>query len=84
MTETEDLIIDQLYFVTPFATLNKELHLDDDKIGPELWSLIAKGWVKCFKDPENEIQVTAEEFNNNFRNYHYLASKQGLLEHNRR
>ena len=84
MTETEDLIIDQLYFVTPFTMIAGEVTIPNDELGRQLWSLIDKGWVKCFTDPENEIEVTKGEFDKNFMNYHYLASKKGLLEHNRR
>jgi hypothetical protein len=84
MTDIEDSIIDQLYFVTPFSAIAKEVEVDNAALAKELWSLITKGWVKCFADPENEISVSATEFNNNFSNYHYLASKKGLLVHNSR
>ncbi len=84
MTENEDLIIDQLYFVTPFNKIASEVDLSQEALGVELWVLLEKGWVKCFEGPENEIQITRSAFDENYMNYHYLASKQGLLEHNRR
>ena len=84
MTDIEDLIIDQLYFVTPFHKIADEVNINEVQLASELLSLINKGWVKCFNDPENEISVSESEFNKNFSNYHYLASKKGLLEHNSR
>ena len=84
MTDQEDQIIDQLYFVTPFKMIAGEVDLSDEQLAAELWSLINKGWIKCYAGPENEIQVSRTEFDNQFTNYHYLASKKGLLEHNRR
>jgi hypothetical protein len=84
MTDIEDLIIDQLYFVTPFKAIANEVDIPTAELGAELWLLISKGWVKCFTDPEHEVQVTKADFDNHFTNYHYLASKKGLLEHNRR
>ena len=84
MTSTEDIIIDQLYFVTRFDDVLDGVELLPEALAAELWKLIEKGWVKCYLNPETEIQVSDSEFQDNFRNYHYLASKQGLLAHNRR
>ena len=84
MTDKEDIILDQLYFVTAFHDIHRELDLSALELSHELWRLIEKGWVKCFSDPETEIKVDHNKFTADYGNYHYLASKQGLLEHNRR
>ena len=82
MNEAEYDIMDQLYFVTSFADVKEQTRLDDTIISTILWSLINRGWVKCFDGPENEVEVCEDDFRTNFTKYHYLASKQGLLAHN--
>jgi hypothetical protein len=82
MTATEFEIIDQLYFVTSYADLIIQSELANETIEKSLWSLIQKGWVKCLSDPETEVFPSYEEFGSEFSNYHYLATKKGLFEHN--
>ena len=84
MTEEEFLVLDNLYFVTSYKELAENSRLDDQILKTVLWDLITKGWTNCFTDPENEVEVTAENFADNYSKYYYLASKQGLLEHNLR
>ncbi|RLD22699.1 MAG: hypothetical protein DRI71_07140 [Bacteroidetes bacterium] len=84
MSEAEYDIMDQLYFVTSYEDIKELSEVDESVITSVLWMFINKGWVKCFAGPENEIEVAEEEFKTNFVNYHYLASKQGLLAHNMR
>ena len=84
MSEAEYNIMDQLYFVTSFSDLTELIGEDESVITTVLWKIIIKGWVKCFDGPENELDLVEEDFKANFMNYHYLASKQGLLEHNAR
>ena len=82
MTEKEYEIIDQLYFVTSFEDLLLSTGMSNKTIGPSLWSLIQKGWVKCLSDPETEVYPDQDEFGSDYGNYHYLATKKGLFEHN--
>ena len=82
MTDLEFEIIDQLYFVTAYPDLLREVDLSDEIVRNVLWDLMNKGWVKCFVNPEKEVSVDKDEYKANYSNYHYLASKKGLFEHN--
>ena len=84
MTTEEDIILDQLYFVVPYQDLKEQSGLEEEHLLQSLISLFSKGWIKCFSNPEEEIIVNEEDLKLNFSNYHYLASKQGLLAHNLR
>ena len=84
MNNAEYDIMDQLYFVTSYEDV-KELSGVEEPILPSvLWEFIKKDWVKCFDGPVKEVEVVEEDFKTNFANYHYLASKQGMLAHNMR
>ena len=82
MSEAEYDIMDQLYFVTSFDDIRDLSEVKQTVLTEVLWKFISRGWVKCFSDPENEIEVAEGDFMTNFAKYHYLASKQGLLAHN--
>jgi hypothetical protein len=82
MTEAEYEIMDQLYFVTSFEDVKNLSGADETVISVVLWKFIKNGWVKCFDGPEEEVELTDDDFKTNFTKYHYLASKQGLLAHN--
>lgn len=84
MSEDEFQVLDNLYFVTSYQELVGNTRMGDQKLKAVLWGLIQKGWTNCFNDPENEVEVTEERFSDNYGKYYYLASKQGLLEHNLR
>ncbi len=84
MTDREYEILDALYFTVPFEYLETELETEAVRLRDELITLLQKGWVKCLeKTSEKEIQEI-ELINKNYRDYNYLASKQGLLAHNSR
>jgi hypothetical protein len=82
MSEAEFIILDQLYFVSSYKDVSDACGLDERSFADTLWGLINKGWVKCLSDPENEVEIEEDEFKSNYSNYHYLASKKGLLVHN--
>jgi hypothetical protein len=84
MNEEEFEVIDQLYFVTSYEDLKNSSNIDEAELLDVLFSLIDKGWVKCFAGPDEEIAITMDEFKMNYYNYEYLATKQGLLAHNMR
>ncbi len=84
MTALEDQVIDQLYFVTSFQDVKDQSGISEDELVLTLWNLIKKEWVKCFTTPETEIELSESEFNSNYGDYHYLASKKGLMAHNLR
>ena len=82
MSEEEYNIMDQLYFVTSFEDVKDLSGVDETVIVAVMWKFILVGWIKCFDGPEEEVELTEDDFKTNFAKYHYLASKQGLLAHN--
>lgn len=84
MNKKEFLILDNLYFVTHFNELLESCMMEPSELKENLWKLIEKDWVNCLSDPENEVSITPNQYEENYSKYYYLASKQGLLEHNLR
>jgi len=83
MTDIEFDLLDELYFVTPFSELQEALDLSTPKLGELLKQMIEKGWVKCFKSISEEQVFDATDFASHYSDYYYLATKAGLLAHNR-
>ena len=84
MTNLEFDILDELYFLTSFKDLKDTCRINPPEINLVLWQLVEKGWVLCHRNNDQEIIPTKPEFESQFVNYHYLASKKGLLAHNAR
>ncbi|MGF1635948.1 MAG: hypothetical protein ACFCUU_02665 [Cyclobacteriaceae bacterium] len=82
MNDIEFEIMDELYFIQTYQNLQKELQLNDDELAHWLKELVAKGWVKCFIGNNDEVFNPLPTFENQYKNYHYLATKDGLLAHN--
>lgn len=84
MSDEEFDVLDELYFVQPFSYLIEELQMEEDDLKQVLRSLLQKGYIKCFFNMNDEVFDDQLNFEEEFKNYHYLASKQGLLAHNGR
>jgi hypothetical protein len=84
MSDLEFDVLDELYFVQHFKDLLRLTDLEEHEIKKTLQLLIAKNWVRCFKDASTEVPSGEIDFELEFRNYYYLASKEGLLAHNGR
>ena len=82
MTETEFDVLDELYFLQSYNYLRTTLNIGDEILKDTLQKLTVKGWVKCYSSPTEELEFDSSTFENNYRNYYYLASKAGLLAHN--
>ena len=82
MTDAEFDILDELYFLQSYKDLTKSLDMSDGEIKSALEKLIIKGWVKCYISPTAEIELDIGELEKEYWNYHYLATKAGLLAHN--
>lgn len=83
MTDLEFDILDELYFVQSFQDVQNALELDELELKEGLARLIAKTWVKCLPQDVDEVIADEElDFENNYKIYHYLATKEGLLAHN--
>ncbi|MGD1840576.1 MAG: transporter [Thermonemataceae bacterium] len=84
MTDLEYDILDELYFVNPFRSLIEELDMAEQVLKPLLWQLLQKGWIKCMSPKGDETITDLSNFEQEYKNYHYLATKSGLLAHNRK
>ena len=84
MTDQEFDILDELYFLTSYKELKEISQIGSLEVKELLWRLIEKGWLLCHQNNDEEIDPTKAEFETEFGNYHYLASKKGLLAHNAR
>ncbi len=82
MTELEFDVLDELYFVISFEELKNATELDTETLRKVLQNLLDKGWLKCFRGRDDELAPEAINLGSQFMNYHYLASKEGLLAHN--
>ncbi|TAE75595.1 MAG: hypothetical protein EAZ85_02035 [Bacteroidetes bacterium] len=84
MTDLEFDILDELYFVQSYTELQEKLNFSDNILKKNLQNLIEKTWVKCFNTNREEIfEFNIVDFEKNFATLHYLATKEGLLQHNR-
>ncbi len=84
MTDHEYEIMDELYFVISFEELQQRLPLDESELKQILNSLLDREYIKCFSNVSDELPHADVDFENNYRNYHYLVSKEGLFAHNSR
>jgi len=84
MSDEEFDVMDELYFVQPFSYLTETLAMETEQLKQVLRSLLQKGYIKCFFNMNDEVFEEQLNFESDFENYHYLASKKGLLAHNGR
>lgn len=82
MTNIEFDILDELYFIQSYDFLVRTLKLNDKLLKKSLRDLIARGWVTCYSSPSEELAFESDEFEKDYCNYHYLATKAGLMAHN--
>ena len=83
MTDDEFDLLDELYFLQSYDYLKNKLGWEDERLLVTLDLLLRKAWIKCYSSPEEEIFNTPA-LNENGKELHYLATKQGLLIHNTR
>lgn len=85
MTDAEFDILDELYFVTSFRDLLQKTELTTAELEQHLRSLLEKGLVRSYwPDPDTELAYEPTSFGAIGRDAFYLASKEGLLQHNTR
>jgi hypothetical protein len=82
MTSREFDLLDEIYFVQSFDSLSVSLGWEDAVILSTLKSLYSQGWIRCYHHPTKEVLPAEIDLENNYQNYHYLASKEGLIAHN--
>ncbi|MBC7487199.1 MAG: hypothetical protein H7282_10660 [Cytophagaceae bacterium] len=85
MTDQEFDVLDELYFVTSFQDLMRNLSWPAEAVLPVLKELMAKELVKCI-DPqsEEEVELSLSELDKQYKKILFLATKKGLMEHNSR
>lgn len=82
MSDLEYDVLDELYFLTHFNELSKATGLDDEDLKPIMIKLLKKDWLRCYNKPEEELSDQQDiDLELKFRNYYYLASKEGLKAH---
>ena len=80
MSDEEFDLLDELYFVQPYAFLQETLEWEDKRLLDTLTLLVEKGWVKCFTEPDQECfeVINLQEVGKELL---YLATKKGLMAH---
>jgi hypothetical protein len=80
MSDEEFDLLDELYFVQPYSFLQETLGWVDKQLLDTLTSLVEKGWVKCFTEPDQECfeSINLQEVGKELM---YLATKKGLMAH---
>lgn len=82
MTDLEFDVLDELYFLISFAELQGTTGISEIELKSCLQSMWKKGWVRCYKNVSTEARPEEINWELQFNNYYYLASKEGLLMHN--
>jgi hypothetical protein len=82
MSTTEYEVLDELYFIRSFEDLKSALGWEEEALSTILQALYRKGWIRCFEGPVHEISANDVNLKEDYDRYHYLASKEGLIEHN--
>jgi len=81
MDDAEFDLLDELYFVTSFEELQANTDMSEAKIRDTLISLAGRGWICVYENSDEELADF--DLMGNFKLYFYLASKKGLLAHNK-
>jgi hypothetical protein len=81
MTEQAFEVLDELYFVTKFDTLQAHLGWDKTQLLQALAYLLQKGWVKCLDGQDNILEVTPDTLPALAPEALFLATKEGLKAH---
>ena len=82
MTDLEFDILDELYFVTSYSDLKEQTGFSDADLRKGLQKLWEKGWLRGYASISKEAHLQAIDWEKEFVNYYYLASKEGLMAHN--
>lgn len=85
MTDAEFDILDELYFVASFNDLQQRTGLPAAALEQGLRRLLEQGLVRCYwPDPDTELAYEPTSFGALRQDCFFLASKEGLLQHNTR
>lgn len=86
INDAQFAILDSLYFVEPFDRIIEESGLSESVVKDELRNLIAARLVQVMAfDEKSKDYIRSTMYDaDNMRDYHYLATKEGLLKHSGR
>jgi hypothetical protein len=84
LNELQFDIIDCLYFVESYENILEDVGKPEPFVRDELRTLIDRGYVNVliFDEEGGDYHKTAIFDSDNMQDYHYLATKDGLLKHN--
>lgn len=82
MTDDEFDVLDELYFVQSFHELVDLTGKETDALRNILSNLFEKGWIRIFKEVDEEVPQEEIDLINHAEEYIFLASKEGLMAHN--
>lgn len=84
LNELQYQILDSLYFVESFVHILEEAEAPRPVVQDELRTMIDRGWIQVMQfEPERGDYIRTAIFDaDNMQDYHYLATKEGLLKHN--
>ncbi len=82
MTDDEFEVLDELYFVQSFQDIYVTTAKSKNILIEVLSALYERGWVRVFKEVDEEVPVNELDFLEHADDYLYLASKEGLMAHN--
>ena len=83
MTELEQELIDQLFFIMQYAELLKDLQVTEPELDSALHSLLQKGLIDQyqFDSSVHDFVLVSQVELHNLQPYAYLANKEGLLKY---
>ena len=85
MTDPEFDLLDELYFVTSYRALLGKTGLLPAALTEALRNLLEQGLIRAYwPDPDTELAYETTSFGAIATDASYLASKEGLLQHNTR
>ncbi len=82
MTDDEFDVLDELYFVQSFHELVDLTGKEGENLRKILSDLFEKGWIRIFKEVDEEVPIDEIDLNHRAEEYIFLASKEGLMAHN--
>ena len=82
MSDTEFDLLEELYFIQTFDSLQNQLGWEEAELAGELHKLYVKGWLRCVSLQDGETPPQDPHIEVRYRDYHYVASKEGLMAHN--
>ena len=83
MTELEQELIDQLFFIMQYAELQKDLQVSVSELDSALCTLLQKGLIDQyqFDSTVHDFVLVSPVELQNLQSYAYLANKEGLLKY---